>query len=209
MSVIPRLATSLGQKDEIPNQLLATEIALSSDSAAIQELVENLTNKDGNIASDCLKTLYEIGYIKPQLIADYTDAFLNLIFSRNNRLVWGSMIALGVIAPLVPQKLFAARERIINAMRQGSVITIDNGVKVLARVAAASPEYERELFPFLIDHLTHCRTKEVPQHAESILVCVKHENKRNFEDVLTKRMVDMTPSQSARVHKLLKETGTL
>jgi len=209
MSVIPKLAISLGTKSEVPNQQLAKEIAQSRDAEAIQELVENLANKDGNIASDCLKTLYEIGYIEPQLIADYSDAFLRLLFSRNNRLVWGAMIALGVIAPLVPQKLFAARERIFSAIREGSVITIDNGVKVLARVAAASPEFESELFPFLIDHLKRCRTKDVPQHAESVLVCINHGNKDLFESLLKNRLTEMSPSQSSRIKKLLKQTSGL
>lgn len=205
MSVIAKLATSLGTKEEIPNQLLAKEIVQTKDTAAIRELVENLASNDGNIASDCIKTLYEIGYIDPHLVADYSDVFLKLLFSRSNRLVWGAMITLAVIAPLIPQKIFESRDRVTTAMREGSVITIDNGVKVLAHVAAASPVYEQELFPFLLDHLKRCRTKEVPQHAESTLVCVNGSNKEAFSAVLRDRLAEMTPSQAARVKRLVKQ----
>jgi hypothetical protein len=209
MSVIPKLATSLGKKDGVPNQLLAKEIALAKDTSAILELVENLSNKEGSIASDCIKTLYEIGYIDPQLITGCEDVFIRFLFSRNNRLVWGAMIALSVIAPVVPQKVFASRERIISAMCNGSVITVDNGVKVLAQVAAVSPAFEQELFPFLLDHLKRCRTKEVRQHAESIMVCVNGGNKEEFETVLKDRVTEMTPSQSTRIKRLLKQTCVL
>lgn len=207
MSVIPKLATSLGKKDEVPNQLLAKEITQAKDTAAVRELVDNLANKNVAIVNDCIKTLYEVGYIDPQLIAAYSDVFIRLLFSRNNRLVWGAMITLSVIAPIVPQKIFESRDRVISAMREGSVITIDNGVKVLAYVAAASPDFERELFSFLINHLKHCRTKEVPQHAESIMVCVNGRNKELFETVLKDRMTEMTPSQAARIKRLLKQTS--
>lgn len=207
MSVIPKLATSLGKKDEVPNQLLAKEIAQSKDSAAVRELADNLTNKNVAIVNDCIKPLYEVGYIDPQLIAGYSDVFIRVLFSRNNRLVWGAMIALSVIAPIVPQKIFESRDRVISAIREGSVITIDNGVKVLAYVAAASPDFERELLPFLIDHLKRCRTKEVPQHAESIMVCVNGGNKEQFETVLKDRMTEMMPSQAVRIKRLLKQTS--
>lgn len=209
MSVIPKLATSLGKKDEVPNQLLAKEIAQAKDTAAVRELVDNLANNNVAIANDCIKTLYEVGYIDPQLIADYSDLFIQLLFSCNNRLVWGAMIILSVIAPIVPQKIFESRERVFSAMHEGSVITVDNGVKVLAHVAAAKTDFEQELFPFLIGHLKRCRSKEVPQHAESIMVCINDRNKGLFEAVLKDRMTELTPSQAARIKRLLKQTSVL
>lgn len=209
MSVISKLASSLDRKDEVPNQLLAHEIVESVDKNAVRELAENLTNKNSAIASDCIKTLYEIGYLNPNLITQYVEEFVRLLFSKHNRLVWGAMITLSTIASLAPDKIFEARERIKTAMREGSVITIDNGVKVLALVAASKPEYGQELFPYLLDHLKRCRTKEVPQHAESTLVCVTTGNKQAFEQVLKNRMTKMIPSQVSRMKRLLKQTGSL
>ena len=47
-------------------------------------MVENLGNKDKSIQSDCIKILYEIGYIKPIIISDYVNEFTKLFNSRNN-----------------------------------------------------------------------------------------------------------------------------
>ena len=98
MSVLQKLASALDRSDEVPNQLLAKEIASSGDKVAVQELVDNLANKNKDIQSDCIKVLYEIGDIKPDLIAGYVDTFVKLLGSRNNRLVWGAMTALGAVA---------------------------------------------------------------------------------------------------------------
>ncbi|MCJ8014116.1 hypothetical protein MUG84_20600 [Paenibacillus sp. KQZ6P-2] len=42
MTIIDKLATSLGRKDEGPNQELAKDIANRDDRGAVQELVDNL-----------------------------------------------------------------------------------------------------------------------------------------------------------------------
>jgi len=94
MSVLDKLSVSLGVRNNKPNQILAKEIAEKNDKEAIKELVENLNNKNKRIASDCIKVLYEIGYINPKLIAGYVNNFIDLLSHKNNRLVWGGMIAL-------------------------------------------------------------------------------------------------------------------
>src|SRR5215211_7819929 len=100
MSVLNRLASALERNDEVPNQLLAKEIAEAEDTAAVQELINHLTDPSKAIQSDCIKVLYEIGALKPELLANgvAVEAFIRLLSSRNNRLVWGGMTALGAIA---------------------------------------------------------------------------------------------------------------
>lgn len=73
---------------------LARDLAQTRDRAGIAEIAANLRHPDSNVQSDCIKVLYETGYLAPELIADYVDDFLALLGSKNNRLVWGSMIAL-------------------------------------------------------------------------------------------------------------------
>ena len=94
MSALNRLASSLGRRDEVPNQELARDLAARKDKAGIREIAENLWNKDKNIQADCIKVLYEVGYLEPKLIADYAEDFVKLLRSKNNRLVWGGMTAL-------------------------------------------------------------------------------------------------------------------
>lgn len=204
MSVLDKLATSPGQRSEVPNQELARELVQKKDTAGIRELTENLWNKNSNIASDSIKTLYEIGYLQPELIAPYVNEFLKLIKSRENRLVWGGMLALSTIAGLKADEIFVQVELVKRDTREGSVITCDNGIKTLAIVAGKKEEYNKAIFPFLIEHLQTCRSKEVPQHAESSLAAVNDKNKQPFIDVLNKRMDGLTSPQAARVRKVIR-----
>src|SRR5512144_246793 len=103
MSVLERLAHACHQRDETSNVELARALAAAEDQDGIREIAENLWNKNKGIQADCIKVLYEIGYIDPGLIADYAEDFIKLLNSRNNRLVWGGMIALGTVAQLKPQ----------------------------------------------------------------------------------------------------------
>ncbi len=69
MSVLAKLASALNRNAEAPNQILAKEIAAAHDQAAIRELVANLSNPDKAIQSDCIKVLYEVGSLQPDLKA--------------------------------------------------------------------------------------------------------------------------------------------
>ncbi len=203
-SILSRLASAQNQQSELPNQELARELAASLDQAGIRELVENLGNQKRAIQSDCVKALYEIGYLKPDLIAPYAADFLKLLRSRNNRLVWGGMIALSTIAPLVAGELYPHLELIRKAMDRGSVIAVDAGVLTLAGIASQNREYNRAIFPYLLHHLQTCRPKEVPQHAEKTLLAVNAENKEEFIRLIEDRLEDATPPQAARLRRVIK-----
>jgi hypothetical protein len=69
----------------VPNQELARELAAREDRAGVREIAENLWNPEPNVRSDCLKVLYEIGYLRPDLVAPYAGDFLKLLGGRNNR----------------------------------------------------------------------------------------------------------------------------
>lgn len=203
-SVLNRIAFYQGRRDEAPNQQLARELVQQNDREGVREIVQNLRHSNPNVQSDCLKVLYEIGYLNPQLIAGYVEDFLSLLKSRNNRLVWGSMIALSTIAYLCAEVIYPHAAEIQHLMEQGSVITRDHGIKVLATVAAQNDTYRKNLFPYLLKHLETCRPKDVPQHAESILIAVNADNQENFVHVLQTRMADMSASQTARLQKIIR-----
>ena len=205
MTVLDRLACSLGRRDEVPNQELARDLAAQKDAAGIREIAEALWNKDKNIQADCLKVLYEVGYIEPSLIADYVDDFVKLLKSKNNRLVWGGMIALGVAAKANPDAVFRNLDAIKKAKEAGSVITVDNAVATLANTAAANAKYNDAIFPYLLEHLKTCRPKEVPQHAEKTLPAVTASNKADFIAVLEKRMEDQSGGGLSRIKKVVKQ----
>ncbi len=205
MSVLDRIAAAQGRRDEAPNQALARDLAERGDQESIRELVANLHHADQNVRSDCLKTLYEVGYLKPELIADYAGEFVRLLRDRHNRMVWGGMLALSTIAPLRAGELYLHRQRILDALAEGSVITVDNGVKVLAAVAATDDAYRIELLPILFHHLQTCRPKDVPQHSEAIVPAVDAAHAEAFIAVLERRLGSMSASQAARVRRVLAQ----
>jgi len=209
MSVLSRLASSLGRRDEIPNQEVARDLAARKDHAGIRKIVENLWNRDRNIQADCIKVLYEVGYLEPELIAEYVDDFVRLLRSKNNRLVWGGMTALAEAAKADPDAVFKHLDEIIKAKETGSVITVDHAISTLAYTAAAKEEYDRAIFPYLLKHLAGCRPKEVPQHAERTLPAVSSSNKTDFITVLEKRTEDLTGSGLTRVKKVIRQAHQL
>ena len=204
MPVLDQIAYFQQRRDEAPNQELARDLTERRDHAGVREIAENLANDNPQIQSDCVKVLYEIGYREPALIAAYAPTFVDLLGSRNNRLVWGSMIALSTIAQIAPDMLFAHITVIQQAIERGSVITVDNGIKTLAHVAAGNAAYNQVIFPYLLRHLDTCRPKDIPQHAESIVVAVNTGNQQAFIAALEQRLAGMPASRAARLRKVIR-----
>ena len=209
MSVINGIAYYQNRRDEVPNQELAHQLAESEGKAGIQEIAENLWNKNKNVRSDCLKVMYEIGYIHPDLIADYVNDFLELLKDKENRMVWGAMIALATIADLRPHEIWEHIDDVIKAMDKGTLITVVWGVKTLAHIAKVNRTYHSRLFPNLLARLQICIPRDVPMHAESMLVAVEKADKASFLTVIEKRKPELTGSQLTRLNKVIKKVQIL
>ena len=188
----------------MPNQELARDLAARRDAEGIAEIADHLEDRNKSIASDCLKVLYEVGYIVPSLIEPYTDRFLALLSSPNNRMVWGSMIALWTVASAQADTIWGEVDLVMDTVREGTVITTVSGVKALAIVASKAPEYEARIRPFLLDVLMGCEPKLVATHAEDMLVMVDEGNRDEMVSVLEGRMGELSPSQGTRVRRVLK-----
>ncbi len=205
MSVLNKIAYFQNRRDEAPNQELARELAEAKNEKGIQEIAENLGHENQNVQSDCLKVLYEIGYLAPELIADYVGDFLKLLKHKNNRMVWGGMIALGTIAEIKPREIWKNVDDVIEVTARGTIITLVWGIKTLAKVAAANKRYKDRLWPVLMQHLQTCLPRDVPTHAESVLRAVDGSHQQEFLSVLESRQAEMTPSQLARLKKITKQ----
>ncbi|NIK67474.1 hypothetical protein [Paenibacillus sp. BK720] len=204
MSVVNLLASRLGRKDEEPNIELAQRLASEENVAGIQEIIENLSSKDKKIRHDCIKVAYELGEIRPELISPYALRFIELLGSRDNRLVWGAMTALSTIAETASGAIMEHVDQIVSAMNTGSVITVDKAVLALSKLAAVSEAKNKVIFPFLLRHLEGCRSKEVPQHSESVLLAVTAPNIEEYLKVLRAREQQLTDAQLKRVKKIYR-----
>jgi hypothetical protein len=204
MSVLNGIAYYQNRRDEVPNQELAHRLAESGDEKGIQEIAANLWNKNKNVRSDCLKVLYEIGYLRPELIAAYVEDFLKLLKDKENRMVWGAMIGLATIADLRPQEIWHHIDEVIVTVDQGTLITVVWGIKTLARVAATDKAYKNKLFPILIGQLQKCIPRDLPMHAESVRFVVDAGNQAEFLAVLNARKHELKASQISRLRKAVK-----
>jgi hypothetical protein len=201
--MIHKLAYSLGRNDEEPNIALAQELVKTKNKKGIKEIVEGLNNSKEQIANDCIKVLYEIAALSPELVSEYTGNFIQLLQSKNNRLVWGGMTALARIVSLNPAEVFNNLGIVVEAYKNGSVITVDNSISVFAELAKAEAKYEKKVFPIIMEHLTNCRPKEVAQHAERAFVCINKKNSQKYKEILLNRRESLTDAQKKRVDKLL------
>ena len=205
MTILNRLATALKRRDETPNQLLAEEIVRTNDEYAVEELVENLRNKNRNIQSDCIKVLYEIGERKPALIAGFHKQFGELLDSPNNRLVWGAMTALDAIAAKEPGGVHNLLPRIVAAADRGSVIARDHAVSILVKLGSLD-RYAPRCFPLLTEQLKTCPNNQLPMYAEMSARIVTDQNKETFNKVVMARLRGLEKeSQKKRVTKVLRQ----
>ena len=204
MSVLSKLASAQDRRDEEPNKDLGRELVENHDIEGIREIAKNLWNKDKRVQTDCLSVLEQVGLLKPELIENYAADFIELIFSKDNRLVWAAMINLALIADKKPQEIFEQYDDIVRVIEKGSVITKDNGIKIFAKVASTSTEYKEVIVPYLMEQLRRCRSKSVPQYAESIRVAVNLENQEQYLGILNERLDALSAAQQRRVKKLLK-----
>jgi len=207
VTVLNKLATALERKDEEPNIKLAIQISDENDVSGIKELVENLSNKSKDIQNDCIKVLYEIGERKPTLLIEYTNEFLKLLSSKNNRLQWGAMTALSSIVLEIPQTIFDALPTILSAGEKGSVITKDQVVNTLIKLCSIE-EYKERAFEYLIQQLQTSQTNQLPMYAERAMPIINQQNKQIFIMTLNARMNEIEKeTKRKRVEKVINKLG--
>lgn len=200
-----QLAGAQGRRDEEPNKALGRALASAKDVAGINMIAIGLAHKDLRVRTDCIAVLEEAARIEPTLVSSHVNTLIDLLDSKHNRLVWEAMITLALVAPLCPVEIYDRVGEVRAAMAAGSVITVDNGVKVLAAVAAANDEFNREIIPELLEIVRTCQEKSVAQYAESIQPAVAERDRNAFEKVLGARLPALSAAQAKRIKHLLSE----
>ncbi|HEX9796513.1 MAG TPA: hypothetical protein VGA52_05925 [Anaerolineales bacterium] len=204
MNVLSQLASALGRNDEAPNVALAHQLAKSADAVGIGQLAQALSQADKATRHDCIKVLYEIGSQRPELIVSYWQDFVTLLGSGDNRMVWGAMTALAAIARLRSDELCRHLPDITSAIDRGSVITRDNGVRVLAALIHSESHCRRQALAFAAELLRRSRPKDVASYAEFLANGWAGPGIKELNAVLHARLDDLTPAQHRRVSKVLR-----
>ncbi|MDO8360354.1 MAG: hypothetical protein Q7T08_09980 [Devosia sp.] len=203
MSILDQLASALGRNDEQPNIALAETLAAKPDAEAVAELVEALSAGTAAQKSDAIKVLYELGERRPEAVADHAAAFIALLGSRNNRLVWGAMHAVASVTPLRAKEVAAALPAILAAADKGSVIAKDHAMSILSRLALAG--YASAL-PILLDRLETAAPNQFPMYCEMALPAVTPAHRARFRAILEGRLAKIEQkAKRARVEKVLRK----
>ena len=203
MAYIEKIAFHLGRRDEVPNQELAALLAGEENVAGIEEIAGFLHDKNKSVQSDCIKVLYEIGYINPRLIAKYAEVFAGLLESKVNRMVWGAMIALSTIAAEVPDDVWPYVDRIKNLIENGTVITNVSGVRTLIRLAGSGKRYHDELVDDLFRLQRACRDVDFAKRAEEMWRVIRLEHREAYRRILEERMPNLGKAAQNRLAKAI------
>lgn len=203
MSYINEIAYYQKDRSEVPNQVLAKKLANDNNIKGLDEMASYLMDKNKSIASDCLKVLYEASYIKPTLIVDYFDMFRTLLNSKNNRMVWGSMIAISSIARVAPEKVYEIKDLILNKIETGSVITNVHGVYAVIYMASFDVYYS-ELKEVLFELQKKCRPVDFAKRAESMMDVIRLEDREAYVNLLENRKSELSNAAQKRLQKVIK-----
>lgn len=205
IKVYEALATTLGRRDEEPNIELAQRIAAANDEAAVKDLAELLQGKDKKTKSDCIKTLYELGAIKPGLIKSYDGLFLDLLKSKDNRMVWGALTALHCISSEVPERIYESLHEILDVADKGSVISKDHAMGILVTLCGQKA-YREEMIALLLERLQAAADNQFAMYAEQIAPVMAPKHMQLFLQILNARIVTLPKeSQQKRIGKLLRK----
>lgn len=203
MTVIDQISGKNGKRPKEKNKIVAGEIARKVDKKAVVELVTLLSHKDKTVQSDAIEILYETGYIDPACIAVHCNDIAALLNSRNNRLVWGAMIALSSIASVAPERVFDHFPLIQKSVGRGSVITKDAGVALYTHLAKVK-KYRSAVLPLLFAELENCPIKQFPQYVEKAADAIDRTIKDDFVNLIRSRTDELRmESRLKRVRKAL------
>lgn len=205
MGIIDQLASSLGRRDEIPNQELARQIVKDSNHAAVAELVSHLNDKDKAIPGDCIKVIYEIAVLSPNMASGHYRELANLLDHKNNRLQWGAMTALNAVALEIPDVIFENLPKFLAVAEKGSVITKDHLMGILIKLCTVE-KYAEDAFSLFNEQLAKAPANQLPMYAEQAIPIINNSNKVRFLATLTARLDDIEKeTKKARVQKVIKK----
>lgn len=203
MKYISQIAFHKGIRNEEPNKLLAQIIVNTENKDAIKEISSFLKDTNKSIASDCIAVLYHVGYEKPELISELYSEFLSFLNSKNNRMVWGAMIAISTIAKVQPKKVYKDKDLILSYIEKGTVITQVWGVYTLVNLCNVE-EYRNTLLHSLLEILDQTRDIDFAKRSEAIKPIISTEYEGKFNAILEKHISSLSKSAQNKVHKLLK-----
>lgn len=205
--IASRLAHARGRRDEEPNVQLAEELAASGDVEGIARIAEIAITGSRPAQNDAIKVLYEVGARNADLLRPHLRGFLQLMQSRNNRMVWGALTALAHLARVDADPIADNLDAILEAADAGSVIARDQAVQILIALKA-KPSLASGATAHMLARLRSAAVNQLPMHAEQIHAVLEAQDYPKFREVLTMRLADAMPqSKRRRIETIIRKLG--
>ena len=208
MNPAEHLSSALGRRDQAPNRALAEKIATSNDRSAVADLLDLVAGGKAAEKNDAIAVVYEAGRINPALIVPHREALLDLLVSKNNRVLWGALTALDIICDVDPAPLMARLGEMLDAADRGSVIAKDRTMSILVKLNA-HPEYAPIVTPVILQRLQNAPTNQFPTYAQMVATNLAADHVPQLINILEKRRTSISyPSKIRTIDKLLKRLSS-
>ena len=190
-NVINRLSSAMDRRDQGPNEAIAQEVVASGNPDLLQEVVQViLSNNPVRLKNDAVMVLMAISRIKPGILLEQTRLLISLLDSKSNRQVWGSMIALANMAPMVREDIKPYLAKILRAMDEGTVVTRDHGFTILTELYKDDPS--GDLLALINEQLLNAPPNQVGQYTEKFMEVVRKEDLSSCIATLEVRAQELT-----------------
>jgi hypothetical protein len=190
MTILYKLASSLGRRDAEPNHKLAQQIIIRMDALSVAELIDNTASKIENIQADCVEVLSEIAKYKPELIIEYDSFFIHLLGNRNRNLVLGSLAVLDYVTKWKPDSIYNNLPKILEVADSGLLISKEHGFSVLLQLILIE-KYSYEVSRLILVQFKTCAIVLVIRYAEKVQELILDAYKADFVKVLELRMSEI------------------
>ncbi len=171
MDIARRLTAATRRKDFQPNVELAIELVDTWDEAAVQQVFELVENGSKRQAHDAIQVAFEIAQREPELIQPHLDTLIDLLRSRDNRLLWGALYALSGLVAIDAKRLYAHLDQILDGAARASVIGRDKTLVILVGLMRTK-RYTKRITPLLLAHVQAAAINQFPTYAEAAATCL-------------------------------------
>lgn len=203
--ITDRFASSLDRRDQGPNEAIAQEIAEGKTVDLLRDVTNVLKSKAGvRHKNDAVMVMMALSRIAPHFLVDHLDLLLELLKSKSNRQVFGSMIALANVAPLSPEPVRPHIPAILRAMDQSTVVTRDHGFTILTELY--KEDESGDLLALINEQILSAPPNQLGQYTEKFMLVIRPDDITSLIQALEVRSAELTNEHHRkRVGKNLKK----
>ncbi len=174
--------------------------------AQVIQWIAGLESSSRSTRGESIQLLYRTGEHFPELLADHIEVFRKLLTHTDNRMIWGGMSALDRVCAVRAAAIFQILPDILDAAGKGSVITRDNAVSILTRLARHAG-YTETALPLLLEQMRNCPTNQLAMYAENAREIITKNYLQEFRQLLQLRLAHVDrDTMKRRIEKVIRLT---